>query len=188
MHYVLKHRWLLLAMWLIATLWHFCTAESREYKRWHSPHFPLWACREVAHLSVQGRHCGAAVLGSCNQNVTDKLLCRRWVLLSLVILALQVWLQQISVWDPPLHSLCCTLAIWGLTPKMSVAARLTCWNPGSLLSADQPCSALHTDCGTTITACPQSHTECWSTKHCLSLSKKDLNYFQAQSCLLAAIV
>lgn len=78
---------------------------------------------------------GAAVLGSCNQNETGKLL-------SLAILGLQVWLQQGSVWDPPLHSLCCNLALWGLTPEMSVPARLTCWNPGFLLSTDQSCSAL----------------------------------------------
>lgn len=85
---------------------------------------------------------GAAVLGSCNQNETGKLL-------SLAILALQVWLQQGSVWDPPLHSLCCSLALWGLTPETSLRARLTCWNPGSLLSTDQPCSALLcTDLGT----------------------------------------
>lgn len=84
----------------------------------------------------------ATVQGSSNQDETDKLLCCRWVLLSLVIVALQVWPPQGSVWDHLLHSLYCTLAVWGLTPKMSVPARLTCWNPGSLLSTDQPCSAL----------------------------------------------
>lgn len=138
------NRWLLLAVWLTATLaFLHCWVKGIQEMTFFP--FPSLSLQRSSPSVCAGQALwkqGAAVLGSSNQNVTDKLLCWGWVLVSLVILALQIWLQQVSVWDPPLHSLYCTLAVWGLTSMMSVLARLMCWNSGSLLSADQACSAL----------------------------------------------
>lgn len=160
---------------------------SREYKRWLSSHFPPWACREVVHLSVQGRHCE-----SKKQRCWDHLIRERLTSCSAAgrycCNSGTAGLAAVSLWDPPLHSLYCTLAVWGLTPEISVPARLPCWNPGPLLSTDQHCSPscwvqawAHRPCGTTISGCPQSRAECCSTKHYLALSKEEVNSFQACS-------
>lgn len=179
MHYLLKHRWLLLAVWLIATLWQFCTAESGEYKWWLSSHSFLSLQRNSASVSAgqalckQGPSAGmiwsewgwqAALLqaeATIGNSGTADLTAAR---LSLRSPLAQPLLHLGCLGFDPWHVSTCQANV--LEPWISPFHRPTPLCPAGYRPG-------HTNlCGTTISACPQSHAECWSTKHCLALSKE----------------